>query len=115
MIRKSIGLFALSLVVLATGCKQESAADKITDADIKEIEADKALIGKLPKVQLDKEFHDFGTINEGDVSTDQKYSLCLCLSAAHSSFRGVWFRLTATILSPITVPVWWSCRPCLTR
>ena len=35
MIRKSIGLFALSLVVLTTACKQESAADKITDADIK--------------------------------------------------------------------------------
>ena len=29
MIRKSVGLFALSLVVLATACKQESAADKI--------------------------------------------------------------------------------------
>jgi hypothetical protein len=67
MMRKSIGLFALSLVVLATGCKQESAADKITDADLKAIEAEKALVGKLPKIQLDKEFHDFGTINEGDV------------------------------------------------
>ena len=68
MMRKSIGLFALSLVVLATACKQqESAADKITDADIKAIEAEKALVGKFPKVQLDKEIHDFGTIAEGQV------------------------------------------------
>jgi len=68
MIRKSIGLFALSLVVLATACKQESAADKITDADLKAIEAEKALVGKFPKVQLDKEIHDFGTIVEGIVA-----------------------------------------------
>ncbi|MFN7044080.1 MAG: DUF1573 domain-containing protein [Flavobacterium sp.] len=67
MIRKSVGLFALSLVVLATACKQESAADKITDADMKSIEAERALIGKFPKVELDKEIHDFGTITEGDV------------------------------------------------
>ena len=67
MIRKSVGLFALLLVVLATACKQESAADKITDADMKSIEAERALIGKFPKVELDKEVHDFGTINEGDV------------------------------------------------
>jgi len=68
MIRKSIGLFALSLVVLTTACKQESAANKITDADIKAIEAEKALVGKFPKVQLDKEIHDFGTIAEGVVA-----------------------------------------------
>jgi hypothetical protein len=67
MIRKSVGLFALSLVVLATACKQESAADKITDADMKTVEAERALIGKFPKVELDKEIHDFGTITEGDV------------------------------------------------
>ncbi len=67
MIRKSVGLFALSLVVLATACKQESAADKISDADMQTIEAEKALIGKLPIVKLDKEIHDFGTITEGDV------------------------------------------------
>ena len=66
MIRKSVGLFALLLVVLATACKQESAADKITDADMQTIEAEKALVGKLPKIELDKEIHDFGTINEGD-------------------------------------------------
>ena len=67
MLRNSIGFFALSLVVLTTACKQESAANKITDADLKAIEAEKALVGKLPKVQLDKEIHDFGTIAEGAI------------------------------------------------
>lgn len=67
MIRKSVGLFALSLVVLATACKQESAADKITDADMQTIEAEKALSGKAPKVELDKKEHDFGSITDGDV------------------------------------------------
>ena len=66
MIRKSVGLFALSLVVLATACKQESAADKITDADMKAIQEQNAIAGKLAKVELDKEVHDFGTISEGD-------------------------------------------------
>ena len=66
MIRKSVGLFALSLVVLATACKQESAADKITDADMKAIQEQNAIAGKLAKVELDKEIHDFGTISEGD-------------------------------------------------
>jgi hypothetical protein len=50
MIKKSIGLFALSLVVLTTACKQESAADKITEADLKAIEAEKALVGKCQKL-----------------------------------------------------------------
>ena len=68
MMRKSIGLFALSLVVLATACKQqESAADKITDADIKAIEAQNAIAGRIAKVEFDKEFHDFGTIKEGEI------------------------------------------------
>ena len=66
MIRKSIGLLTLSLVLLTSACKKESAADKITDADMATIEAAKALEGKFPIVKLDKEVHDFGTINEGD-------------------------------------------------
>lgn len=66
MMKKSIGYIALSVVLVTTSCKQESAADKITDADIATIEAAKALEGKFPKVKLDKEVHDFGTINEGD-------------------------------------------------
>jgi len=67
MIRKSIGLFSLSLMVLTTACKKESAADKITDADMATAQAAKALEGKFPKVKLDKEVHDFGTITEGDM------------------------------------------------
>ncbi|MFI0426502.1 MAG: DUF1573 domain-containing protein [Flavobacterium sp.] len=66
MMKKSIGFLALSVVLMTTSCKQESAADKITDADMKALEAEKALGGKLPKVKLDKLVHDFGTINEGD-------------------------------------------------
>ena len=66
MMRKSIGLLTLSLVLLTSACKKESAADKITDADMATIEAAKALEGKFPIVKLDKEVHDFGTINEGD-------------------------------------------------
>lgn len=68
MIRKSIGLFALSVVVLSTACKQESVADKISDADMKVVATEKASIGKLPKMQLSKEVHDFGTIAEGTVA-----------------------------------------------
>ncbi len=67
MIRKSVGLFALSLVVLATACKQESAADKITDADMKAIQEENAMAGRMAKVELDKEVHDFGTIKEGEI------------------------------------------------
>ena len=67
MMKKSIGLLTLSVVLITTSCKQESAADKITDADIKAIEAEKVLVGKLPKIELDKEVHDFGTIAEGAV------------------------------------------------
>ena len=67
MIRKSIGLLALSVVLVTTSCKQESAADKITDADMATAQAAKALEGKFPKVKLDKLEHDFGTINEGDI------------------------------------------------
>ena len=66
MMKKSIGYLALSVVLVTTSCKQESAADKITDADMATAQAAKALEGKFPKVKLEKEVHDFGTINEGD-------------------------------------------------
>lgn len=71
MIRKSLSLLVVSFVFLAVSCKQESVADKITDADMKTVEAEKVLVGKLPIVELDKEIHDFGTINEGDVVETQ--------------------------------------------
>jgi hypothetical protein len=67
MIRKSIGLLALSLVLLTSACKKESAADKITSSDMEAVAAAKALEGKFPIVKLDKEVHDFGTITEGDM------------------------------------------------
>lgn len=67
MIRKSLSLLAISFVFAATSCKQESAADKITNADMKAIQEEKAMIGKFPKIELDKELHDFGTITEGAV------------------------------------------------
>ena len=66
MMKKSIGYLALSVVLVTTSCKQESAADKITDADMATAQAAKALEGKFPIVKLDKEVHDFGTINEGE-------------------------------------------------
>jgi len=64
--RKSIGLLTLSLVLLTSACKKESAADIITSSDMEVVAAAKALEGKFPIVKLDKEVHDFGTINEGD-------------------------------------------------
>ena len=66
MIRKSLSLLAISFVFAAISCKHESAADKITDADMKAIQEQNAIAGKLAKVELDKEVHDFGTISEGD-------------------------------------------------
>jgi hypothetical protein len=66
MMRKSIGLLTLSLVLLTSACKKESAADIITSSDMEVVAAAKALEGKFPIVKLDKEVHDFGTINEGD-------------------------------------------------
>ncbi|MFD2909266.1 DUF1573 domain-containing protein [Flavobacterium ardleyense] len=67
MMKKTIGFLALSVVLATTSCKQGSVSDKITDEDMKTVEADKNLAGKLPKVKFDKEFHDFGTIAEGVV------------------------------------------------
>ena len=56
MMKKSIGYLALSVVLVTTSCKQESAADKITDADMATAQAAKALEGKFPKVKLDKKY-----------------------------------------------------------
>ncbi len=67
MKRKSVGLFTLSLLMLTVACKKESAAEKITDAEMKAIQTEKAIAGKLAKVQFDKEVHDFGTIAEGAI------------------------------------------------
>ena len=64
---KKVSILAFSLVLgLTISCK-ESQESKITEADIQALEVQKALVGKLPKIELDKTSHDFGTINEGDV------------------------------------------------
>lgn len=71
MIKKSIRLFVFSLVFLTTACKKESISDKITDADMKAIQEQNVIAGKLSKVAFDKEIHDFGTINEGQIVETQ--------------------------------------------
>ena len=67
MIRKSLSLLAITFLFSAISCKQESAADKITNADMKAIQEEKDIVGKFPKIELNKELHDFGTITEGAV------------------------------------------------
>ena len=67
MLRKSVGLLSLSLVVLGTACKKESIADTITEEDMKAIQTENAIAGKLAIVAFDKEVHDFGTIAEGAI------------------------------------------------
>lgn len=64
---KKVSILAVSLVLgVMVSCK-ESQESKITEADIQALEVQKALVGKLPKIELDKTSHDFGTINEGEV------------------------------------------------
>ncbi len=64
---RKINILAFSLVLgLMISCK-ESQESKITSADLEALEAQKELAGKLPKIELDKVEHDFGTINEGEV------------------------------------------------
>lgn len=63
MLRKTLSLALLVLTLVS--CNEGSS--KITDQDMVSIEAEKALMGKFPKVELDKMEHDFGTINEGAV------------------------------------------------
>ena len=64
---RKINILAFSLVLgLMISCK-ESQESKITSADLEALEAQKELVGKLPKIELDKVEHDFGTINEGEV------------------------------------------------
>ena len=67
MIKKSMGLLALSVVLMTTSCKKESAADKITADDEAAIAIQNSLRTVFPKIKFDKLVHDFGVINEGDV------------------------------------------------
>ena len=64
MLKKTLSLTLL--VVTLISCNDKGSS-KITENDMKSVEAEMALAGKLPKIELDKVEHDFGTINEGDV------------------------------------------------
>lgn len=64
MLRKTL---SLALLVIALVSCNDKGSSKITEQDMKSVEAEKALAGKFPKIELDKVEHDFGTINEGDV------------------------------------------------
>lgn len=64
--KRVVGLVTVSMVLLLSSCNQ-TPKSKITAEDIEAIEAQQALVGKLPKIEFDKIEHDFGTINEGDV------------------------------------------------
>lgn len=66
MLRKTVSLVAFSVLLMATSCK-ENAETKITDADMKAVEAEMALANKLPKIEFDKTEHDFGIVNEGNI------------------------------------------------
>ena len=48
MIRKSLSLLAITFVFAAISCKQESAADKITDEDMKAIQEEENNYVKMP-------------------------------------------------------------------
>lgn len=64
--KRVVGLVTVSMVLLLSSCNQ-TPKSKITAEDIEAIEAQQALVGKLPKIEFDKIEHNFGTINEGDV------------------------------------------------
>ena len=83
MIKKVIGFLSLSLVLALTSCK-ESVADKITDADVQAMEAEKALSGKAPKVELDKKEHDFVFINYDDLKPVADNTVYLLKNAAEN-------------------------------
>lgn len=64
MLRKKISLALLVMTLVSCNDKESS---KITDQDMKSVEAEMALMSKFPKIEFDKTEHDFGAINEGDV------------------------------------------------
>jgi len=64
MIRKSVALFAMAALVLAS-CKKENAALTIDDATAKKAELAHAESGKVPMIKFESTEHDFGDINAG--------------------------------------------------
>ena len=61
MLRKTLSLVAVSMLLATISCNDAGSA-KITEEDMKMIEAEKELATKLPKVEFDKMEHDFGMI-----------------------------------------------------
>jgi hypothetical protein len=61
MLRKTLSLVAVSMLLATISCNNAGSA-KITEEDMKMIEAEKELANKLPKVEFDKMEHDFGMI-----------------------------------------------------
>ena len=70
MLRKTLSLVAVSMLLATISCNDAGSA-KITEEDMKMIEAEKALVGKFPKISLDKEEHNFGAITDGEVATTE--------------------------------------------
>ncbi len=60
-----LSTIALGLLLAVTSCK-DSAASKITQAEIAKTNEIIASSQKVPILEIDKKLHDFGTINEGD-------------------------------------------------
>jgi hypothetical protein len=73
MTTKKIGFFALCVLFTMSSCKKESAASIISEQDMKQVAVEKQNVENLPKVQLSKEVHDFGTIDEGTVAETEFY------------------------------------------
>mgnify|MGYP006166790547 CR=1 FL=1 len=70
MLRKTLSLVAVSMLLATISCNNAGSV-KITEEDMKMIEAEKALVGKFPKISLDKEEHNFGAIIDGEVATTE--------------------------------------------
>lgn len=64
--KKGLLMVAAVAAIAFTSCK-ENAADKVKDENAKEVAERDAKAEKFAKMEFDKEMHDFGTINEGDV------------------------------------------------
>ncbi len=61
MLRKTLSLVTVSMLLATISCNDAGSA-KITEEDMKMIEAEKELANKLPKVEFDKVEYDFGMI-----------------------------------------------------
>ena len=61
MLRKTLSLVAVSMLLATISCNDAGSA-KITEEDMKMIEAEKELANKLQKVEFDKVEYDFGMI-----------------------------------------------------